>query len=151
MGVGYVVTINHTSVSIHGRFTYCISNLLPVGVFWQVVKTVLPVITGRYRLGGNLCPVCQEVYRDGSWSNPVLIIIIIPGLRPCNRCLCKLINYFCSCPLRIKVLWCYNHSICQLISFRSRSFLQFIIVTQQSVNSALTSRICCDSSYNLSS
>ena len=83
MSVGDVVAAYACFITSYRTLSYCISDFSFCIILRQVLEDIVPVssLIRSYHLTCSFCSICKKFYSDTCWSDSVLVVCIIPGLR----------------------------------------------------------------------
>ena len=83
MSVGNIVAAYACFITSYRILSYCITNFSINIILWQVLEDIVPIssLIRSYHLACSFCSICKKFYSDTCWSDSVLIVCIIPGLR----------------------------------------------------------------------
>ena len=83
MSVGDVVAAYACFITSYRILSYCITNFSINIILRQVLEDIVPIssLIRSYHLTCSFCSICKKFYSDTCWSDSVLVVCIIPGLR----------------------------------------------------------------------
>ena len=83
MSVGNIVAAYACFITSYRILSYCITNFSINIILWQVLEDIVPIssLIRSYHLACSFCSICKKFYSDTCWSDSVLVVCIIPGLR----------------------------------------------------------------------